>query len=97
MSPLVLVLDIGHRVAGIPGSGDTPVVVTTTTDVGKFVVASLALEKWSETSFVVGDRKSFNDILAISEKVTGMVLKLLSFNIVLVRRDLTSLTSRIQI
>ncbi|KAH6713224.1 hypothetical protein BKA61DRAFT_608754 [Leptodontidium sp. MPI-SDFR-AT-0119] len=75
MSPLVLVLDIGHRVAGIPGSGDTPVVVTTTTDVGKFVVASLALEKWSETSFVVGDRKSFNDILAISEKVTGSKFK----------------------
>ncbi|KAG4440174.1 hypothetical protein IFR05_004319 [Cadophora sp. M221] len=71
MSPIVLVLDIGHKVAAIPGSGNTPVVMTTTADVGKFVVASMGLEKWSETSFVVGDRKSFNDILAIAEKVTG--------------------------
>ncbi|KAH9211906.1 hypothetical protein DL95DRAFT_341200 [Leptodontidium sp. 2 PMI_412] len=71
LTPMVIVLDIQHRVAGIPGSGNTPVVLTTTKDVGKFVVASLGLEKWSERSIMVGDRKTWNEILAIAEKATG--------------------------
>ncbi|KAH8588086.1 hypothetical protein B0O99DRAFT_583577 [Bisporella sp. PMI_857] len=71
LSPIVIVLDIQNKVAGIPGSGKTPVVFTTTKDVGRFVVASLGLEKWSERSIIVGDRKTWNDVLAIAEKATG--------------------------
>lgn len=76
LTPMVIVLDIQHRVAGIPGSGNTPVVLTTTKDVGKFVVASLGLEKWSERSIMVGDRKTWNEILAIAEKATGMMISI---------------------
>ncbi|KAH7420025.1 hypothetical protein BKA64DRAFT_652219 [Cadophora sp. MPI-SDFR-AT-0126] len=71
LKPFVAVLDIGHKVAGIPGSGNTPAAFTTTGDVGKFVVASLGLEKWSEESTIIGDKKTWNEVLAIAEKVTG--------------------------
>ncbi|KIM97035.1 hypothetical protein OIDMADRAFT_169818 [Oidiodendron maius Zn] len=71
LAPVVTVLDIQHKVAGIPGSGKTPVVFTTTKDVGRFVVASLGLEKWSERSIIVGDRKTWNEVLASTEKATG--------------------------
>jgi len=74
LTPVVLVVDIQHKVAGIPGSGNTPVVFTTTRDVASFVVASLGLEKWSERSIMVGDRKTLNEVLAIAEKATGMMV-----------------------
>lgn len=73
LTPIVVVLDIQHKVAAIPGSGNTPVVFTTTADVAKFVVASLGLEKWTESSIIVGDRKTWNEVLTIAEKVTGMI------------------------
>lgn len=76
LTPTVIVLDIQHKVAGIPGSGNVPVVFTTTKDVGKFVVASLGLEKWSQKSIMVGDRKTWNETLAIAEKVTGMMISI---------------------
>lgn len=72
LTPVVVVLDIQNKIAGIPGSGDTPVIFSGTRDVAKFVVAALGLEKWNERSFIVGDRKSWNEVLAIAEKATGM-------------------------
>lgn len=83
LQPLVLVIDIGHKVAGIPGSGDTPVTFTTTGDVGKFVVASLGLQKWSERSSIVGDKKTFHEVLAIAEKATGMSISMSSDTVIL--------------
>lgn len=70
-TPVLVTLDIHNRDAGIPGSGNTPVIFTSTKDVGKFLVASVVLEKWNRKRLVVGDRKSWNEVLAIAEKVTG--------------------------
>jgi len=71
LTPFVVCLDFQHKVAAIPGSGNTPVIFTRTLDVGRFVVASLDLEKWQEESIMVGDRKSWNEVLTIAETVTG--------------------------
>ncbi|KAH7110618.1 hypothetical protein B0J11DRAFT_620116 [Dendryphion nanum] len=71
LTPVLVGLDIQNKFAGIPGSGNTPVIFTSTKDVGKFVVASVGLEKWNRKSMAVGDRKSWNEILAIAEKITG--------------------------
>ncbi|KAH9211997.1 hypothetical protein DL95DRAFT_525412 [Leptodontidium sp. 2 PMI_412] len=70
LTPLLVGLDIQNKVAGIPGSGNTPVIFTSTKDVGKFVVASVGLEKWIRKSLIIGDRRSWNEVLAIAEKVT---------------------------
>ena len=72
LTPFAFGLDFQHKVAAIPGSGKTPAVFTSTKDVGRFVVASLGLEKWNENSIIVGDRKTWNEILAFAEKATGM-------------------------
>ncbi|KAH9203413.1 hypothetical protein DL95DRAFT_399366, partial [Leptodontidium sp. 2 PMI_412] len=98
LQPLVLVLDIGHKVAGIPGSGNVPVIFTTTEDVGKYVVASLGLEKWNERSFIVGDRKTFNETLAIAEKVTGSKFQV-SYDPIekLQKGEITELPSHVQV
>jgi NmrA-like family len=73
MKPWVFAIDIAHRVAGIPGSGDTPAVYTYSGDVAKFVVATLSLpeKSWQKYSIMIGDRKTLNEILHIAESVCG--------------------------
>ncbi|KAJ9652275.1 hypothetical protein H2198_008450 [Neophaeococcomyces mojaviensis] len=71
LRPILVGIDIQNKVAGIPGSGNTPVVFTSTKDVGKFVVASVGLDKWNLKSLMVGDRKTWNEVLAIAQKITG--------------------------
>jgi len=75
LSPLVIVIDFQHKVAGIPGKGTEPIAFTRTKDVGRFVAASIGLDKWPERSIIIGDKKSWNEILAIAEKVTGSKFK----------------------
>lgn len=73
MKPWVFAIDIANKVAGIPGSGDVPVIFTYSGDVAKFVVAALGLpdKTWQRHSVMIGDRKTFNQILDIAESVRG--------------------------
>lgn len=71
MTPITTVIDIPHHAAGIPGSGEVPVAFTHTTDVAKFVAASLHLEKWEHRSFIVGDKVTWNEFLRLAEQATG--------------------------
>ncbi|KAL3419993.1 hypothetical protein PVAG01_08492 [Phlyctema vagabunda] len=71
LKPFTIGIDFQNKVAGLPGTGNTPVVFTRTKDVGRLVVASLGLPKWKRRSILIGDRKSWNEILNIAEKVTG--------------------------
>lgn len=66
-----LVLDVPNNAAAIPGTGDEPVVFTHTTDVARFVAASLALERWEPVSYVVGDRVTWNEFLHLAEEAKG--------------------------
>ena len=63
--------DIPNKVAVGLGTGTVPLVMTHTRDVGRFVVASLALDKWEKRSYMVGDRKSWNEVVEIAGKVAG--------------------------
>lgn len=71
MPYMAIVLDIANGVATIPGDGETPVVFTLTRDVGKFVAASLELEKWEPKSVIVGDKVKLNDLLKYAEEASG--------------------------
>jgi len=66
-----LFLDTLNNKAVIPGSGDVPVVFTHSTDVGKFVAASLSLDHWSERSIMVGEKLTLNHLVEIAERVKG--------------------------
>ena len=65
-------LDIKHRTAAIPGSGDVPVTFTFSKDVARYVAAFLDLEKWEQRTFIVGDKVTMNEMVKIAEEATGM-------------------------
>lgn len=71
MLPVVFCIDIPHKAAAIPGDGNTPVIFTHTTDVAKYVAASLDLEEWDPVSHVIGDRVTWNEFLQLAEEATG--------------------------
>ena len=70
--PLVFWLDIPNNAAAIPGSGNTPAVFTHTSDVARFVAASLGLPKWEPDTYIFGDRVTWNEFLHWAEDAKGM-------------------------
>ncbi|GME49632.1 hypothetical protein A1O9_00362 [Neofusicoccum parvum] len=64
-------IDIENKAAAIPGTGNEKVDFTYTFDVAKFVVASLDLPEWPEDSLIIGDKKTFNEVLKIAEEARG--------------------------
>ncbi|KAI3319973.1 NAD(P)-binding protein [Xylariaceae sp. AK1471] len=71
MKPAVVVVDIAHAVAAIPGSGNTPVAFTHTRDVAKYVAAALDLEKWELEYNLSADKVTWNEFLILAESVRG--------------------------
>lgn len=71
-SPLIAWLDIPNRSAAIPGSGDAYAHFTHTSDVAKFVAASLDLPKWDKETFIYGDRITWNQFVKMAEEVKGV-------------------------
>lgn len=69
--PLVFWIDIANNAAAIPGSGNTPAVFTHTTDVARFVAASLDLPKWEPDTYIFGDRVTWNEFLHWAEDAKG--------------------------
>ena len=71
MPNITMILDIPNNAAAIPGSGNVPVIFTHTRDVAKFVAASLDLDTWEPETYVMGDRLTFNELLALAEEAKG--------------------------
>lgn len=67
-----LFIDVKANAAGIPGSGDYPVNFTHSTDVAKYTAGLLSLDKWDTKYYIVGDTKSWKELVAIAEKVKGV-------------------------
>ncbi|KAM0467687.1 hypothetical protein ACHAP7_011654 [Fusarium lateritium] len=66
-----VVVDMLNNAAGIPGTGDEPMVFTYTYDVAKFVVAALDLEAWPEELRIIGTKLTFNELVKLGEKARG--------------------------
>jgi nucleoside-diphosphate-sugar epimerase len=64
-------IDMKKRTALIPGDGSQKVVFTNMRDVGKFVAASLDLQHWDPDSRIVGDEKSYAEVVDLAESITG--------------------------
>jgi len=72
MPPMTWVLDFDKRRARIPGDGKAPLTLLHSFDIAKFVAALLDEEKrWPETSAFTGDRISFNEMVAMAERIMG--------------------------
>lgn len=70
--PLAVVLDTENMVAAIPGTGDCHVTLTHSETIGRFVAASLDLQKWPAKSWIVGDTVTWQKALQIAEQTRGM-------------------------
>lgn len=75
-SPYKPIYDVENLTATIPGDGSAYMTYIRGEDLGKFVAASLELEKWPEVSRMIGDRKTFKEILRLAEKVRGECLSM---------------------
>lgn len=71
--PLAFFVDIAHNSAAIPGDGNTPIVFTHTSDVAKFLVASLELAEWREESYVIGKKITLNELVELAETAKGKI------------------------
>jgi hypothetical protein len=72
LTPLVIFVDIAHRMAAIPGgAGGEKITFTYTKDLAKFVVASLGLEEWDEVLRCYSEQASLEEIVRYAEEVTG--------------------------
>lgn len=71
LTPVVVLIDIVGNMAAIPGDGNKPVTFTHTSDVGKFVAASVDPEKWDHVSVVIGDKMTMNEAVKLAEEAKG--------------------------
>lgn len=66
-----LFIDARAGIADIPGDGTTKITFTSVQDTAKFVAASLDLDKWEELSGIVGETKTFDEVVDVAERITG--------------------------
>lgn len=74
MQPLpAWVVDVAHKKAAIPGSGNETICMTYTYDLARYLSAFLAdtENKWEETTYFVGDRTTWNDFVKAAEALSG--------------------------
>ncbi|KAK1520246.1 uncharacterized protein CCOS01_10365 [Colletotrichum costaricense] len=71
MTPLVVLVDMMHNKATVPGSGSVPVVLAYSFDIAKFVVKALGLDHWEKEMYVIGDRLTLTEVVALAEKTKG--------------------------
>jgi hypothetical protein len=65
---ITFAIDMANKAAAIPGSGNTPVVFNYSFDIGNLVAALPTLSTWEKESYIVGDRITWNESLAIAEE-----------------------------
>ena len=75
--PFKFVVDVENYTAILPGLGEDKVAFTEAKDVGRFVAASLDLPRWPKQLNMVGEKLTYNEVVAIAEKVRGKILYLL--------------------
>ncbi|KAJ4316590.1 hypothetical protein N0V84_007787 [Fusarium piperis] len=75
LTPTVPVIDVANAVAAIPGTGDEPVAFSYSFDVAKIVVRLLEIPEWQETTYIIGDKLSWNQFLELAQEARGTEFK----------------------
>jgi nucleoside-diphosphate-sugar epimerase len=68
-------INIKEGTALLPDDGSQKVVFTDRRDVARFVAATLDLDRWEPDNFLVGDKKSYGEVLELAERITGQSFK----------------------
>lgn len=64
-------IDPENNAAIIPGDGNTPMVLTHSTDAAKFTIAALDLPHWKRRHSIVANRTTLNEAIRLAEEVKG--------------------------
>jgi hypothetical protein len=71
LHPWINVMNMEKRWAVVPGDGAAKANFITTQDMAQFVARLMDLERWSPITSIVAQTMSFNELVAMAEKVTG--------------------------
>ena len=71
MKPFYTVLDLEHNEIAIPGDGTAFMAFTYTTDVARYVAASLDLEYWPKVSLIIGSQLTLNELANMAQRIKG--------------------------
>ncbi|KAJ6107190.1 hypothetical protein N7523_008513 [Penicillium sp. IBT 18751x] len=71
MGPVGIHIDMLHKAAAIPGSGEAKMMFSYSVDIAGFVVAALDLDRWDTQMFCYSDISTYNDVLELAERNTG--------------------------
>ncbi|RMJ19900.1 hypothetical protein CDV36_000427 [Fusarium kuroshium] len=75
LTTTVPVIDIANAVAAIPGTGDEPVAFSYSIDVARVVARLLEISEWQETTYIIGDKLSWNRLLELAQEARGTEFK----------------------
>ncbi|KAF2678502.1 NAD(P)-binding protein [Lentithecium fluviatile CBS 122367] len=76
LNPVTFVVDVANKTAVIPGTGDEPVSLTYTRDLGKFVVAVLGLKEWEREYCCRSETTTWNKVVKRAEEIVGVKFKI---------------------
>ncbi|KAF4984069.1 hypothetical protein FDECE_17167 [Fusarium decemcellulare] len=71
LQPVSFVIDIENKAAGIPGTGNDRAAFTYSYDLAKFVASFLTLMNWDRETYVMSDKITWNEFLALAEEARG--------------------------
>ncbi|KAL5389481.1 hypothetical protein DPSP01_002379 [Paraphaeosphaeria sporulosa] len=67
-----MMFDVKHNAAALPNNGEAKITLTYSRDIAKYIPKLLMLEKWEPAYFIIGDVKSWNEVVAAAEKGKGV-------------------------
>ncbi|KAM0346960.1 hypothetical protein HYE67_002896 [Fusarium culmorum] len=74
-------IDPENNAAVIPGDGNSPMVLTHSTDAAKFTVAALDLPHWKRRYSIVANQTTLNDAVRLAEEVKGTKFNVKYFSV----------------
>ncbi|KAJ4264213.1 hypothetical protein NW762_005407 [Fusarium torreyae] len=81
LTSMTPVIDMNNAIAAIPGSGDELVAFSYSFDVAKVVAELLNLSEWQDTTYIIGDKLTWNDFLKLAEDAKGTEFKVYRDNL----------------
>lgn len=67
-----LFIDVGNNVAAIPNKGEGKITLTYSRDIAKYIPKLLSLKNWEQRYFILGEVKTWNEIVAAAEVGKGV-------------------------
>jgi hypothetical protein len=71
LNPWINVINMEKRWAVVPGDGTAKANFITTQDMARFAARLMDLKSWSPITSIVAQTMSFNELVAMAEKVTS--------------------------